>query len=994
MSSSNTSRHKKTESKESTENRGIKDIEDVIIDNPLTVKKLYPSLSIDGKFAKNLLLSNEKEESTFQKKKPTFLMDAKENPNELSESFLKELIKKPCTLDKDKIIDVMTEFIQNSPLLQKFQKDIENDKNFENNELSRMGAKHLNYIECKKGQILFRIGDNGDRFYFILSGRVSILKLREINNVQMTYFEYIDYCMYLITQKEFYIFNKVKNRNMKLLSLNSESDVISIFKIFFIKKLKDAILQDLLPDTKSLIKYLKKYGFKLQDFNLKIAKLYEMESNEDLEPEYKREEWNKYLIEKCTPSYSDLMVYEIYKKLFQKDLNQKKTYTCYIYKPFLFLGKGLFFGDFALDSDMNKRNATIRAEENTILAFMKSADYINIFAPRRKMEKMREINFLYNNYFFRKINQRSFEKNYFHLFSPHEYDRSHELFDFGSSLNSLILLKEGKINLEIKASVADLYDLIEYLWENISKNKNFQNLNNIQKRNIISISTENRIKQYIQEKPFRDLKSHGEKFFKEMNKIKIFQIYIYTNKEIIGLEEYYLGIPYIMRGTVLGDKINCYQIDIENFENVLYQERQIMFNYIKSSVDKIISLIDRLQNIKINQIKMYKTKFENEINDFIEVSKMNKEKSTKKVEIINKNASDGKVLYKRYINNKIDNKIYKSPVKAFATNLNPLARLMRLKKNKINKKLNNSNSCISFDKISNFSSVQTNKNDCLINKYNSFVIKKVNDSKVNNLSSNEEVHSTFENNETKSKYDNKNILSTISSNKMTTNQIKINFNSQRNLLTNNLKINFNSDQKAFRSIDYKDKIIQKNYVIKKNISILRHFPDLKKKLVYRKFIFNKKINMHTIEKENDNEERINSIWFGQKTRELKNLKNISINDYIEQNDKDKTKNISLIDSTNLISNSIDENEKNKKFKLSNAIKEFYNAIKSRGYSSFVRNKKSNTILNRKNKRKYISDFSILESKSVVNKDKSEKHPEKKIQSILPIIKDKNKIIFS
>ena len=994
MSSSNTSRHKKTESKESTENRGMKDIEDVVVDNPLSIKKLYPSLSIDGKFAKNLLLSNEKEESTFQKDKPTFLMDSKENPNELSESFLKELIKKPCTLDKDKIIDVMTEFIQNTPLLQKFQKDIETDKNIKNNELSRMGAKHLNYIECKKGHVLFRIGDNGDRFYFILSGRVSILKLREINNVQMTFFEYIDYCMYLISQKEFYIFNKVKNRNMKLLSLNSESDVISIFKIFFIKKLKEAILQDLVPDTKSLIKYLKKYGFKLQDFNIKIAKLYEMESNEDLMPEYKREEWNKYLIEKCTPSYSDLMIYEIYKKLFKKDFSKKKSYTCYIYRPFLFLGKGLFFGDFALDSDTNKRNATIRAEENTILAFMKSADYMNIFAPRRKLEKMREINFLYNNYFFGNINQRFFEKNYFHLFSPHEYDRSHELFDFGSSLNSLILLKEGKINLEIKASIADLFDLINYLWENIGKNKYFQNLNNVLKRNIISFSTENRIKQFIQEKPFSDLKSYGEKFLEEMNKIKIFQIYIYTNKEIIGLEEYYLGIPCIMRGTAFGGKISFYQIDIENFENILHQEKQIMFNYIKSSVEKIISLIDRLQNIKINQIKMYKNKFEKDFNDFIEVNKTNKEKSSKKVEIINKNANDGKVLYKRYINNKIDNKIYKSPVKAFASNLNPLVRLVRLKKNKINKKLNNSNSYISFDKISNFSSIQTNKNDTLLNKYNSFVIKKINDSKTNNLSSNEEVHTTIENNETKSKNDNKNILSTISSNKMTTNQIKINYNSQRNLLSNNFKIKFNSNHKVFGSIEHKDKINQKNYLIKKNTSISRYSPGHKKIFVYRNFIFNKKIIKNPIEKENDSEVRINSIWFGQKTRELKSLKHVSINGCVEQNEKDKSKNDSLIDSSNLFSNSIDENKKNKKFELSNAIKEFYNSIKNRGYSSFVRNKKSNTILNRKNKRKYLSNFSIFESKSVVNRDKSEKHSETKSPSILPIIKDKNKIIFS
>ena len=38
----------------------------------------------------------------------------------------------------------------------------------QNNELSKMGAENLSYMELKKGQVLFRIGDSGDKFYFIL----------------------------------------------------------------------------------------------------------------------------------------------------------------------------------------------------------------------------------------------------------------------------------------------------------------------------------------------------------------------------------------------------------------------------------------------------------------------------------------------------------------------------------------------------------------------------------------------------------------------------------------------------------------------------------------------------------------------------------------------------------------------------------------------------------------------------------------------------------
>ena len=129
-----------------------------------------------------------------------------------------------------------------------------------------------------------------------------------------------------------------------------------------------------------------------------------------LKPEYKREEWNEYLKERCKPSFKDLMTYDYYKDYFKRDFYLKKPYTCFIYEPFLFLGKGLFFGDFALDSEMNKRNATIRAEEDTILAYMKSEDYINVFAPRRKNIKGQRCLFVYG------LSSRK-KKNFFISFS-------------------------------------------------------------------------------------------------------------------------------------------------------------------------------------------------------------------------------------------------------------------------------------------------------------------------------------------------------------------------------------------------------------------------------------------------------------------------------------------------------------------------------------------------------------------------------------------------
>ena len=88
MSSSNSPRNINSDSQETEKNQEKKEVNEVPFKNPLSIKKLYPSLSFDGKISKNLLLSNE-EEPGFKRNQPSFLMDEKEN-NILSENFLKE----------------------------------------------------------------------------------------------------------------------------------------------------------------------------------------------------------------------------------------------------------------------------------------------------------------------------------------------------------------------------------------------------------------------------------------------------------------------------------------------------------------------------------------------------------------------------------------------------------------------------------------------------------------------------------------------------------------------------------------------------------------------------------------------------------------------------------------------------------------------------------------------------------------------------------------
>ena len=114
----------------------------------------------------------------------------------------------------------------------------------------------------------------------------------------------------------------------------------------------------------------------------------------------------QYITKRVKLTVSEQVFFQPYENILTD--NEPKKITCFCYHSFLYLGPGLFFGDTALDFENNKRNATIRAEERTILAYLKREDYLSIISPKNKMEKKKELDFIYENYFFKGINPHIF----------------------------------------------------------------------------------------------------------------------------------------------------------------------------------------------------------------------------------------------------------------------------------------------------------------------------------------------------------------------------------------------------------------------------------------------------------------------------------------------------------------------------------------------------------------------------------------------------------
>ena len=979
MKKKTTRRRKKTRTR-----KKIIDIEEEDENGEIPIyKKLYPPVKNffvydENNEIENKLLGVKSDIGKSIKKKNNFLDDEDEEL-ELDEKFLNNIVLSPCPIPKEKVLDTISKFIQKSKLMDKIAKDYESSekKNAKTAiiQLSMGCAEKLHFDEYDKGEIIFKIGDSGENFYFILSGNVSVLKLKEIPNIEMTYMEYIRYCIYLLNQGEEYLLDEVLRANESVLNVSSIEDIKLINKIVFMKRL----IQDInkkISNNKQLKNYFQVNMQKYSDYDIRQDDLDIFEQEKSKGKQGAGKEWEEYILKRCSLLVSEQVFFQSYENVLT-DLEPKKI-ICYCYEPFLYLGAGLYFGDTALDFENNKRNATIRSEGKTFLAYLQRDDYLNIISPMNKLERIREIEFLYTKFFFFSINSHIFEKNFFHLFSHREYYNGSILFSQGTIPGSLILVKSGRIALELRCSIIDIQNLIKFIFENIFLNPIFQRLTPLQKNRFMSNKKMINIKSYINDPTLMRLKTHNKEFIDEMKIIRTYTITILTDNELIGLEEIFLRMPYITKASVVNNKVDCYELSLNNLDKLLSCGRDVVFSYTKYTMNKISTLIERLQNIKQNYINMSLAKYE---------VKSNSSKSAKNLNI---NVNYGKNVNeeiknngtKVYINNtsqintetKLDNTENRielipknnlkcsSPIKLFMTNISPESQtrikemkvaFAKLRKNQLKSKstfynrltkqpVNLTNKTL-FPKFSNNSKIYK-----INNKINSK--NKLNDT--NKKESSLVIYNKDDTFNKKDLIDNANMDNKYENNQTTkTNQIENESNILRsyNLKTRNKITNFTNNH--IFNLNYiplslicqnEEKIKTKTLINNVN-ELLTTNKNIQDYLNKKKSIYSSDTNIHNNNNnESDFKARLsneNAFMHQKKDNFKKRLKSLNKNNNISN----ITKETKEIKTPNIIP---------RKVIITGIIKDFYKDMKLSGYSSLIKNKQINTIYMRKFNKKY------------------------------------------
>ena len=517
--------------------------------------------------------------------------------------------------------------INDSP--KKNNKNDNNESKIKNkiSEIVKKLAGKLIIEKVPEDKFIVKMNEKGDNCYFLLSGKLSIIKPVEYKNIKISYQDYVLYLINLLKYNEIDLINHILKTNHYFINIKSIDDFRIIIKGFFIDKINKylELFNTLTYDDIETL--LNTYNLTFDNFELKkeqvMKDLNDIDNNKyktnesiDSSSERKKEKEHlsknmilkRYIITKFKLSIDEKIVLTNYNFLFNPKEEKSVPVTLYKYEYFLYLSPGAFFGDMALETKVRKRNATIRSEEECIILSLSNNDYISLLFEDNKKLKSLDLIFLNSKYFFTDISPVIFDKYYFALFKSLEKAKGDIIYQQETEFSSVFFLKEGNIKLELNASIIDMHNLIKFLIDVIEE-KNYLKFSS---KKIEKLKTN-----YLNDKELLNLRNKNYIYLQKFNERQKFEISTVNKYECLGDLELFLTSGYIHTSTVVSQKASIIEIKKKDLCKIFNEEKDVLPSYYSFVMNKIISQIKRLFYIKNNFITQIKSKIKDNYYDNI-----------------------------------------------------------------------------------------------------------------------------------------------------------------------------------------------------------------------------------------------------------------------------------------------------------------------------------------------------------------------------------------
>ena len=496
----------------------------------------------------------------------------------------------------ERIRMLISVYIEESNLIELLNKDKNQELPYKN--LLNSIAENMTIINLDRDQTLFRINDPADFFYFILKGRISVLKPVKKYFI-MSYKNFYLKMLELIKFNDTYLFKMNIKANSDIF-FSSPEEFENYGKILIKMKIKEILFNsDYSPEE--LLFHIKTEEFNHLDFNLP----------EDLDIYYQQNKTNfNFLIRKIFEiTMDDNEVFTKFNTLININFERRQFYL-YVYENFTELRTKQFFGDFGLDSPTKKRSATIVGCEESILGLIPSDIYLKYIYSEKVKFRSKDIILLNNYIMFKHIKQIHFEKNYFQDFAPFEYVKDEILFKQGEIVEKLFIIKTGNIDLYLHANLVDINLIIKNL---ILKAKDLNLFSQAQ-------STEYMDKFY----DGLNAKNKSSSYFANLVKKKKFLLFTVNPGDSCGIESIFLNIPYLFKGVVKSNSCKLFKLDIDKMNQIVKGYENSKKDFVDLLQKKINVLINRLFNIKQCLVGVFTNEYENQT----KIDKINRDKNS------------------------------------------------------------------------------------------------------------------------------------------------------------------------------------------------------------------------------------------------------------------------------------------------------------------------------------------------------------------------------
>ena len=664
-----------------------------------------------------------KKESPYKSKK--YLKDNYNKENALSFNFYDEILeelskKKANKLDindvqeEDKEIREIYSIIQDKKIINeihnllslfkktKMNEFLKSDLLFTGLEIDDLTNYMISFISLYSfnlNKFIYSYGDPGENIYLILKGKVGLFNLIQTEELLSSE----EYYLYLYNQynifRELIIGynqrNKTNNINInEFTDINLLIDNVNKNKNFFPLYSLDDIpdLNKIILSIKLYIQFLENRKEKISDFYKKLKIPFEYMNFDKF---LKRQISLNTFIEELSKNIKDR------EKYYMKYLGKDEKYKVKIFKFVKYndLKEYCYFGNFEInDTKPIRKDYALSESDSNILLLINKKEYSKIVNKLQKEKRKKEIDFLYNNFFFKTINRIYFETKIFIKFKIDQFYKGHILVNQDEKINKFIFMKEGIIKssinnislLEFPQKIRNLYDFI------IKKAKEYE----IDLKTLIDFDIKLTQKTNLKYELIKDV----------LNKKQNFTI-TKTEKGIIGDYEYFFKVPSFITSTVISKNNLIFFYDFENFKIVnnefhAFKEnlKKISFYKLKSILKRMISIYNSFFsfNMKIIEDKLIDNGFEvkeNKIKDKDILINLNNSTEIKKKLISTTNISrNQKVNINNFFN---------------AKNINYISKYDEVEENSKNKaKINNlfSTTNLNTKKLNNYKYFHSLKN--------------------------------------------------------------------------------------------------------------------------------------------------------------------------------------------------------------------------------------------------------------------------------------------